>query len=56
MRSVNPTLPVIYVSGDAADDWASLGVPNSMMISKPFVMPQIITGLATLLNAGGPQL
>ncbi|MER8983317.1 MULTISPECIES: hypothetical protein [unclassified Mesorhizobium] len=38
------------MSGDGADDWPSLGVPNSLMITKPFVMPQIIIGLATLLN------
>ncbi|ESX43432.1 hypothetical protein X750_20630 [Mesorhizobium sp. LNJC394B00] len=45
-------MPVIYMSGDGADDWPS-GVPNSLMITKPFVMPQIITGLATLLNTQG---
>lgn len=50
LRTVNPTMPVIYMSGDGADDWPSLGVPNSLMITKPFVMPQIIIGLATLLN------
>ncbi|MES0048581.1 response regulator [Mesorhizobium sp. M0053] len=44
---------LIYMSGDGADDWPSLGVPNSLMITKPFVMPQIITGLATLLNQKG---
>ncbi|TPJ49591.1 response regulator [Mesorhizobium sp. B2-6-4] len=53
MRSINPTLPVIYMSGDGAEDWSSLGVPNSLMITKPFVMAQIITGLANLLNAQG---
>ncbi|MDF3217284.1 response regulator [Mesorhizobium sp. M7A.F.Ca.CA.001.09.2.1] len=51
MRTVNPSLPVIYMSGDGAEDWPSLGVPNSLMITKPFVMPQIITGLANLLNS-----
>ncbi|WP_352595933.1 response regulator [Mesorhizobium sp. M0091] len=53
LRAANPTMPVIYMSGDGADDWPSLGVPNSLMITKPFVMPQIITGLATLLNQKG---
>lgn len=51
MRSINPTLPVIYMSGDGADDWPSFGVPNSLMITKPFVMAQIMTGLANLFNA-----
>jgi DNA-binding response OmpR family regulator len=55
LRGTNPTLPVIYMSGDGADDWPSLWVPNSLMIAKPFVMPQIITGLATLLNQQGVE-
>lgn len=56
MRTVSPTLPVIYTSADGAFDWPAFGVPNSIMITKPFVMPQIITGLSTLLNQGGPTL
>lgn len=54
VRRVSPDLPVIYMSGDGAVDWASMGVPNSIMIAKPFVMQQIIVALATLLNSGGP--
>ncbi|WP_245273725.1 response regulator [Mesorhizobium sp. WSM3224] len=55
LRGANPTLPVIYMTGDGAEDWPSLGVPNSLMITKPFVMPQIITGLAALLNQQGVE-
>ncbi|MER8857007.1 response regulator [Mesorhizobium sp. M0757] len=54
LRAAIPTMPVIYMSGDGADDWPSLGVPNSLMITKPFVMPQSITGLATLLRGSEP--
>ncbi|UCI09985.1 response regulator [Mesorhizobium sp. B1-1-8] len=50
VRSVNPDLPVIYMSGDGAVDWQTEGVSNSLMIEKPFEMQQIITGLADLLN------
>ena len=53
-RSIRPEPPVIYMSGDGAADWPSMGVPNSIMIAKPFVMQQIIVGLGTLLKAGGP--
>ncbi|MER8857572.1 response regulator [Mesorhizobium sp. M0757] len=31
IRSVNPNLPVIYMSADGAVDWPSLGVPNSII-------------------------
>jgi two-component system OmpR family response regulator len=45
-----PRIPVIYMSGDSAADWSAEGVPESIMISKPFIMPQIITAVASLLN------
>ena len=40
------------MSGDSADQWPSKGVPKSVMISKPFVLAQVVTALATLLNEG----
>ena len=49
-RELNPLLPVVYVSGDSAGDWASKGVPNSVMISKPFAPAQVLTAISTLLN------
>ena len=51
LRQANSTLPVIYVSGDSAIHWGAEGVPESVMITKPFALPQIITALSTLLNA-----
>ena len=51
LRQANSTLPVIYVSGDSAVHWGAEGVPESVMITKPFAPPQIITALSTLLNA-----
>ena len=54
-REKIPTLPVVYVTGDSAHEWAAQGVPNSVMISKPFVAAQIVNAVSTLLN-GGPHL
>ncbi|AZO58968.1 response regulator [Mesorhizobium sp. M1A.F.Ca.IN.020.06.1.1] len=54
IRAVNAAMPVIYISGDSAVHWPSEGVPNSVMIAKPFFMPQITTALATLLNDQPP--
>jgi DNA-binding response OmpR family regulator len=50
-REIVPDMPVVYMSGDSADDWTSRGVPNSVMVAKPFAPAQIITAVATLLNA-----
>ena len=50
IRELSPTIPIVYMSGDSASDWASKGVPGSVMLTKPFVNAQLITALATLLN------
>ena len=50
-RELVPTMPVIYMSGDSGADWASKGVPNSLMIPKPFAGAQMVTAVATLMNA-----
>ena len=46
-----PAIAVVYMSGDSAADWSSEGVPNSVMLQKPFAMAQVITAVSTLLNA-----
>jgi hypothetical protein len=44
-------MPVVYMSGDSSPEWSSKGVPNSLMVAKPFAPAQIITAVSTLLNA-----
>ncbi|OYX08227.1 MAG: response regulator [Rhizobiales bacterium 32-66-8] len=50
VREAIPTMPVVYMSGDSSGEWAAQGVPGSVMIAKPFVFPQLITAISTLLN------
>ena len=50
-RELVPTMPVVYMTGDSSHDWSSKGVPNSLMVAKPFAPAQIITAVSTLLNA-----
>jgi DNA-binding response OmpR family regulator len=55
-REVVSGLPVVYMSGDSAHEWSANGVPESIMLQKPFVPAQLITAITTLLNqAGGPR-
>lgn len=49
-REISPTMPIIYMTGDSAGEWASHGVPNSVLLQKPFADAQLVTALATLLN------
>ena len=51
-REMNPDLPVVYVTGAEGHDWASLGVPNSVLIAKPFAPAQVLTAVSQLLNVG----
>jgi two-component system cell cycle response regulator CpdR len=52
-RELHAGLAVIYMSGDSAADHTSQGVPDSVMIQKPFALVQIVTAIASLLN-GAP--
>ena len=53
-REIDPTFPIIYMTGAAADEWASRGVPNSILLTKPFAPAQLVTAISQLLNAGTP--
>jgi CheY-like chemotaxis protein len=50
-RELNPRLPIVYMSGDSSHGHSSRGLPDSLMIQKPFAPVQIVTAISTLLNA-----
>ena len=53
-RAINPDLPVVYITGANADEWATQGVPNSILLTKPFAPAQLVTAVSQLLNTGSP--
>lgn len=53
-REIQPSIPVVYMTGTHGEDWASKGVPNSVLLKKPFAPAQIVTAVAALLNASPP--
>jgi CheY-like chemotaxis protein len=53
-REIDPAFPVIYMTGTAADQWASHGVPNSILLTKPFAPAQLVTAISQLLNSAQP--
>jgi DNA-binding response OmpR family regulator len=53
-RELNPEMPVVYMTGAAADQWSSHGVPNSLLLNKPFAPAQVVTAVSQLLNAASP--
>jgi CheY-like chemotaxis protein len=54
VRQISPEFPVVYMTGAAADEWPSKGVPKSILLSKPFAPAQLVGALSQLLNAGSP--
>lgn len=54
-REIDPNFPVVYMSGKDAEEWASKGVPNSIMLAKPFAPAQLVTAVSQLLNTQPPQ-
>jgi DNA-binding response OmpR family regulator len=53
-REIDPDFPIIYITAANADQWASQGVPNSILLTKPFAPAQLVTAVSQLLNSGTP--
>jgi DNA-binding response OmpR family regulator len=49
-REIDAEFPVVYMTGASSDDWASKGVPNSILLTKPFAPAQLLTAVSQLLN------
>ncbi len=55
-RKIDADVPIVYMTGDSGHDWAANGVPNSILIQKPFAPAQIVTAVSQLINAQTPGL
>lgn len=48
-RTLNPEIPVVYVTGDSVADWPAYGVPQSIMIPKPYEAAQMLTVISSVV-------
>ena len=55
-RELTADIPIIYMTGASNHEWTSSGVPNSILIAKPFAMGQIVVAVSQLLNANSSGL
>ena len=53
-RKIDPDFPIIYMTGSGADQWPLHGVPNSLLLTKPFAPAQLVTAVYQLLISGKP--
>ena len=49
-REHSPDAVVIYITGDSASEWAANGVPNSILLEKPFTDGQLIKAIRSLVR------
>ena len=49
-RELRSDLPIVYTTGDSAADWAAKGVPNSVVVQKPYAPAQLLTAISTLMT------
>lgn len=54
-RELKPDLPVVYMTGDCAHEWASIGVPDSVLLMKPFTPSQLLKAVSQLLHGSNPD-
>ena len=52
-RELKEGLPVIYTTGSNGNEWTSKGVPNSILLTKPFAPAQLVTAVSPLITAAG---
>ena len=51
IREKEPSFPIIYMTA-YAEDWALQGVPNSVLVPKPYAPAQLVGALSNLLYIG----
>jgi DNA-binding response OmpR family regulator len=53
-RKIHPAFPILYITAGHGHQWASQGVPNSVLLTKPFAPAQLVTAISQLLNKSPP--
>ncbi|MFN3727723.1 MAG: response regulator [Allosphingosinicella sp.] len=50
-RERKPDLPVVYMTGDSSHEWHSKGVPDSLILQKPYASAQLVSAVSSLIVA-----
>jgi DNA-binding response OmpR family regulator len=53
-REIDPSFPVLYITGGGGDEWPTRGVPDSALLKKPFSPDQLVAAVAKLVKAAPP--
>ena len=50
-RDIDPQLPIVYITGDSAEQWEEQGVPRSRLLQKPFTRIELADAITALMQA-----
>lgn len=53
-REIDPSFPVLYITGGGGDEWPTRGVPDSVLLNKPFSPDELVAAVAKLLKNATP--
>jgi len=53
-REQNAAVAVVYCSGGSPHDWSIKGVPQSVVLTKPFAAAQVVVALSNQINGSSP--
>jgi CheY-like chemotaxis protein len=54
-RELKGDFPVVYSTTDSEGDWPAQGVPNSVVVQKPYAPAQLLTAIASLMTTADTQ-
>ena len=50
-REHQADMPIVYMTAESAGAWPTDGVPNSLLVQKPYAPAQLLAAIATLITA-----
>lgn len=53
-REIDPSFPVLYITGGGGDEWPTRGVPDSVLLQKPFSPDELVAAVGKLLKGAAP--
>jgi len=53
-REIDPSFPVLYITGGGGDEWPTRGVQDSVLLNKPFSPDELVAAVTKLLKNGAP--
>ncbi|MCL6729873.1 response regulator [Sphingomonas hankyongi] len=48
-REYQADMPIVYMTAESAGEWPTHGVPNSLLVQKPYAPAQLLAAIATLI-------